>query len=75
MELERDDRYRYLSIVPLDRHIEGVTLEGVRYPLTDARLTRGDTLTVSNEFAADRAEFTSRSGRALVIRCRRFLKT
>ena len=75
LELDRDDRYRYLSIVPLDRRIEGVTLEGVKYPLKNGNLTRGDTLTVSNEFAADKAIFTAQSGRSLVIRCRRFIKT
>ena len=41
--------YRYLSLIPLDRTLTGVTLRGLKYPLTDARLTRGDTLSVSNE--------------------------
>ena len=36
-------RYRYFSLIPLDRTVTGVTLEGARYPLHRAVLTRGDT--------------------------------
>ena len=46
--------YRYLSLIPLDTRVEGVTLEGVKYPLQNAALTRGDTFTVSNEPAGER---------------------
>ena len=60
--------YRYLSIIPLDRTIEGVTLRGVKYPLTDALLTRGDTLSVSNEPAGEVSEISIASGRVLVVR-------
>lgn len=70
LTLERDDHYKFLSLIPLDRKIEGVTLRGVKYPLTGASLTRGDTLTVSNEITADRAELSADSGRMLVIRSR-----
>lgn len=74
LTLQRDERYCYLSLIPLDRRIEGVTLRGVKYPLTDGTLTRGDTLTVSNEITADQAVLTAQRGRMLVIRSRRFLK-
>lgn len=68
LELERDEGYRFLSILPLDREIIGVTLEGVKYPLDRADLTRGGTLTISNEITADRAVLTAEKGRMLVIR-------
>lgn len=60
--------YRYLSIIPLDRTIEGVTLRGVKYPLNNAVLTRGDTLSVSNEPAGEVSEISIASGRVLVVR-------
>lgn len=60
--------YHYLSLIPLDRQITGVTLEGVKYPLRDAVLQRGLTLAVSNEPAAGQVRITTGSGRALLIR-------
>lgn len=64
-------RYRYLSLAPLDRVLTGVTLEGVKYPLKNAVLTRGDTLSVSNEQTAPLARIAVGSGRALLIRSQR----
>ena len=63
--------YHYLSLVPLDRRVTGVTLRGLRYPLTDAVLTRGDTLSVSNEPLGDEVEICLSAGRALLIRSQR----
>ena len=60
--------YHYLSLVPLDRRVTGVTLRGLKYPLTDAVLTRGDTLSVSNEPLGDEVEICLSAGRALLIR-------
>lgn len=63
--------YRYLSLIPLDRTLTGVTLRGLKYPLTDARLTRGDTLSVSNEPQESEMTVSLASGRALLIRSQR----
>ena len=71
--LEDVPSYRYLSLVPLDRTLIGVTLRGVKYPLTGATLTRGDTLSVSNEPAGGPMTFTLGAGRALLIRSQRIL--
>ena len=60
--------YRYLSLVPLDRSITGVTLRNVKYPLEDAVLTRGDTFSVSNEPGGPRQEIVIGSGRVLLLR-------
>lgn len=66
--LEKDERYRFLSILPLDRTVTGVTLEGVKYPLEKVDLIRGGTLTISNEITAERAKLSAENGRMLVIR-------
>ena len=63
--------YRYLSLIPLDRVVKGVTLQGVKYPLERADIARGDTLTVSNEPAAPEMEITVEEGSVLVIRSQR----
>ena len=60
--------YHYLSLVPLDRRVTGVTLRGLKYPLTDAVLTRGDTLSVSNEPLGDEVEICLSAGRALLTK-------
>lgn len=59
---------KYLSVVPLSAQIHGVTLRGVKFPLTEATLTLGGTLSVSNEFAAAEASVTIGDGIVLVIR-------
>ena len=63
--------YHYLSLVPLDRTISGVTLQGVKYPLENAGLTRGDTLSISNEPLHQEMEIAIGSGRVLLIRSQR----
>lgn len=72
LALEQDDTYCFLSILPLDKTVSGVTLQGVKYPLEDAVLTRGDTLSISNEITAQRAVLSAKQGRMFVIRSRKF---
>ena len=67
----RGARYRYLSLLPLDRRVEGVSIDGVQYPLTDVAIQRGDTLTVSNQPTAQAVSVTVGDGRALLIRSER----
>ena len=66
--LDRARDFRYLSLIPLDTKVTGVTLKGVKYPLEDALLTRGDTFSVSNEPVSDRAVLSIGTGLALLIR-------
>ena len=69
--VENRPALHYFSLVPLDRHVTGVTLEGAKYPLNQAVLTRGDTLSVSNEPMAHQVGITIAEGRALLIRSER----
>lgn len=68
MMLTKHPRYRYLSILPLDGRVEGVSLDGVKYPLDNATLYRGDTRTVSNEILADCCTIAVVYGSILVFR-------
>ncbi|WP_297208857.1 thiamine diphosphokinase [uncultured Flavonifractor sp.] len=69
--VEDRPHYHYLSLIPLDRTVSGVTLRGMKYPLEQTDLTRGDTLSISNEPRRGVVELTIAQGRALLIRSQR----
>jgi thiamine pyrophosphokinase len=56
-----------LSLVPLTPVVIGVTLEGVEWPLYDATLSLGSTLTISNVLVAPSARLQVGEGLVLVI--------
>lgn len=66
LRLERGN-WMYLSLFPIDGPLEGVSLEGVFYPLQDACLTSDYPLGVSNEFTAPAATLSCRSGYGVVV--------
>jgi thiamine pyrophosphokinase len=70
MQLVADDRYEYVSLLPLTENVTGVTLQGFRYPLTDATLKIGQSLGVSNVLVEPAGTIAIRSGLLLVIRSR-----
>jgi thiamine pyrophosphokinase len=57
-----------VSLIPLGGPAEGVTTEGLRYPLSDETLAAGSSRGVSNVFAAEQARITVRRGVLLAIR-------
>jgi len=67
--LTREKHY-YLSLVPLCNRVEGITLEGFKYPLINAKINLGSSLGVSNEFDRDEAKVKIQSGVLLVIKAR-----
>lgn len=60
--------YRYFSLLPITKTLEGLTITGAKYPLENAMARRGDSLTVSNEVIAASAEITLRQGACWLIR-------
>ena len=69
IELQREQGVK-VTLLPLSEAVEGVTTKGLYYPLDNATLELGSSLGVSNEFAADTAEVTVKSGLLLVIKAR-----
>lgn len=61
----------YLSLQPLAPGAEGVTTQGLRYPLCDEALPYGPSRGVSNEFVARDASITVTRGRLVVTHTRR----
>ena len=66
LTLTRQVDWGIVSLFPQDGAAEGVTLTGLQYPLTDARLTPDVSLAVSNHFAAEQAAIAVRKGALLV---------
>ena len=67
--IANDPSYRYLGIIPLDACLNGVSITGTKYTLSDATVRRGTTLTVSNEILKDQtAQISIGSGAALLVR-------
>lgn len=63
----RRDKTRTLSVFAYGGPARGVTLRGVRYPLTDALLTTGFPLGLGNHIVEEEAEVTVADGRLLVV--------
>lgn len=62
--------YPNVSLLPLSLKVEGITLDGFQYPLTDAELTIGQSLGISNVLVSSNGTITIRKGLLLVIQSR-----
>lgn len=60
----------YVSLLPLDETVTGITLTGFQYPLANAMLRIGQTLGISNRIAEAEGTIVLRSGHLLVVRSR-----
>ena len=58
---------KYISLIPLTSSVEGLTLTGFQYPLTNATMTFGKSLGVSNEVIEEIAKIDLKSGILIVI--------
>lgn len=67
MKFARQELKKYISLIPLDEKLEGVTMKGLKYPLENAVLTRKKIISVSNEPVSDDVLIEISSGKALVI--------
>lgn len=69
--LTREEAFgNYVSLIPFAGTVEGLTIRGLKYELSDAVLLPGRTIGISNEFVAPKAEITFDRGRLLVIESR-----
>ncbi len=58
---------RYVSLLPFTDRVSGVTLTGMKYPLSDACLVRGSSLGVSNEVTCETARIDFREGILVLV--------
>ena len=61
------DQYSYVSLLPLTPEVRGIHLRGFEYPLSDAVLTMGQSLGVSNQLTSPQGEIEVGEGWLLVI--------
>lgn len=60
-------QWKKLSVFSFSDRAEGVTLKGLKYPLTDSVMTSTYPLGVSNSFVSETAEISVRLGTLLII--------
>ena len=60
----------FLSIIPIEGDLLGVTAENVKYPLNDETLYFGKSRGISNEFLGKECTITAKAGSAIVIKSR-----
>lgn len=60
----------WISLIPYNATVHGLTLRGMKYPLTQASLTPGVTLGISNEIVEPQAEIDFSEGMLFVIESR-----
>ena len=65
--LLREPQFRYFSLISSDPTVRGVTLEGCKYPLRNAKLTRRLHFAVSNEISGNCALISVRRGGVWII--------
>lgn len=71
LSLPRDPRFRYLSLIPADVRVTGVSLSGCKYPLRSATLLRRSAgFATSNEISADAATLSVRRGSLWILECK-----
>lgn len=56
-----------VSLIPLTQVVTGVSTQGLRWPLEDAELTLGNTISVSNEMVSLIAQIEIGIGKLLLI--------
>lgn len=61
------DRFRYFSLIAADEKVKGVTVEGCKYPLEKAKLSRYHQYAVSNEIVGNCAYIEVRRGGLWII--------
>lgn len=66
--LKLDKNYKYISLIPLTTKVEGITLNGFKYPLLNATLEIGHSIGVSNEQFEERAIIDLKAGILILIK-------
>ena len=71
VEIKRENQFgSFVSVLPVKGDAKGVSLEGFKYPLTDANINCFSSLGISNEITDDTAKISVGEGTLLVIESR-----
>ncbi|RDW17881.1 thiamine diphosphokinase [Oceanobacillus chungangensis] len=69
-EIIEDERYSNISFIPYTEKVEGITLTGFYYPLTNKTITWGSTRCISNKLSSNSGTFSYDKGILLLIKSR-----
>lgn len=68
LTLKKAEQYgKYVSLIPFSEYVQGVTLRGFKYPLTDYTMGGFNSLGISNEIVSEEASISLTSGQLIVI--------
>lgn len=68
--LKKDNKYKYISIIPLTSKVTELTIEGMKYSLKNYTLEIGNSLGISNEQIDEFAKIKIKSGILIIIKSR-----
>jgi thiamine pyrophosphokinase len=68
--IENDDNFPTVSFIPITKEVKGLTLTGFYYPLINATINMGSTLSISNKLISNNGTFSFEEGIVLVVRSR-----
>ncbi|WP_138414920.1 thiamine diphosphokinase [Aquibacillus sediminis] len=68
--IKEDKNYPNISFLPFSKQIFGISLEGFYYKLSNADISWGSTLCISNKLLLEKGTFSFNEGILLVIRSR-----
>lgn len=69
-EIEKNDQYKYISVIPLTNTVTGLTITGMKYPLKNYTLSIGNSLGISNEQIEKKATIQLKTGILIIIKSR-----
>ena len=67
-QIEKDDNYKYISLIPLTTKVIGITLKGFKYSLSNTNLEIGQSIGVSNEQIEEKADIDLKEGILILIK-------
>jgi thiamine pyrophosphokinase len=66
--IEKDENYKYISLIPLTTEVTGITLKGFKYIIENYTLNVGDSRAISNEQIDKKALIELKEGILIVIK-------
>lgn len=66
--IAKNDKFKYISIIPLTSKVTGITITGMKYPLNNYTLTAGESIGVSNEQIDEKAMIQIKEGILIIIK-------
>lgn len=66
--ITKNEKFKYISLIPFTTETRGITLKGFKYPLESAILKIGESIGISNEIIEDKAIIDIKEGILILIK-------